>query len=150
MLQLNLQSLQEFWQNLTKNEITELCKGVHCVDLGESFPTNILLQNLASIQARTISVKFARSPRTDPPGGLHDGYHDQRAIHMCCSVQVLYKKAIGLAQRNVSCHQVQAARGRFARKVLAALLQEFLLRCDRSELHQDCLQCSHIGQIDAD
>ena len=32
------------------------CKGVHCVDLGESFPTSILiiyLQNLASIQPRT-------------------------------------------------------------------------------------------------
>ena len=32
-----------------KNEIREWCKGVHCVDLGESFPTSIL-QNLASIQ----------------------------------------------------------------------------------------------------
>ena len=42
-------------------EITELYKGVHCVDLGESFPTHILLQNLASIQPRTGPVKFARS-----------------------------------------------------------------------------------------
>ena len=41
---------------------------MHCVDLGESFPTHILLQNLASIQPRTGPVKFARSPRTDPPG----------------------------------------------------------------------------------
>ena len=39
----------------------------HCVDLGESFPTNIYLQNLASIQPRT-SLKFARSPCTDPSG----------------------------------------------------------------------------------
>ena len=31
----------------------ERCKGVHCVDLGESFPTSIFLQNLASIQPRT-------------------------------------------------------------------------------------------------
>ena len=30
-------------------EIRERCKGVHCVDLGESFPTSIYLQNLASI-----------------------------------------------------------------------------------------------------
>ena len=30
--------------------ISELCKGVHCVDLGESFQTHIYLQNLASIQ----------------------------------------------------------------------------------------------------
>ena len=49
-------------------EIREQCKGVHCVDLGESFPTSIYLQNLASIQPRTSPVKFARSPRTDPPG----------------------------------------------------------------------------------
>ena len=33
-----------------KFEIRDRCKGVHCVDLGESFPTDILLQNLASIQ----------------------------------------------------------------------------------------------------
>ena len=39
----------------------ELCKGVHCVDLGESFRTHIFLQNLASIQPRTSPVKFARS-----------------------------------------------------------------------------------------
>ena len=51
-----------------KIEIRERCKGVHCVDLGESFPTSIHLQNLASIQPRTSLVKFARSPRTDPPG----------------------------------------------------------------------------------
>ena len=38
----------------------ERCKGVHCVDLGESFPTHIFLQKLASIQPRTSPVKFAR------------------------------------------------------------------------------------------
>ena len=38
-----------------------ICKGVHCVDLGESFQTHIFLQNLASIQPRTSLVKFARS-----------------------------------------------------------------------------------------
>ena len=62
-----------FFKKLTKNEIAELfqklCKGVQCVDLGESFPTSIYLQYLASIQPRTSLVKFARSPRTDPPGG---------------------------------------------------------------------------------
>ena len=41
---------------------------MHCVDLGESFPTHILLQNLALVQPITIPAKFARSPRTDPPG----------------------------------------------------------------------------------
>ena len=42
-----------------KNVILELCKGVHRVDLGESFPTHIYLQNLASIQPRTSPLKFA-------------------------------------------------------------------------------------------
>ena len=35
------------------------CKGVHCIDLGESFQTHIYLQNLASIQPRTSRLKFA-------------------------------------------------------------------------------------------
>ena len=38
---------------------------MHCVDLGESFPMHIFLQNLASLQRRTSPVKFARSPCTD-------------------------------------------------------------------------------------
>ena len=41
--------------------ILELCKGVHCVDLGESFQTHIYLQILVSTQPRTSPVKFARS-----------------------------------------------------------------------------------------
>ena len=44
----------------------EQCKGVHCVDLGESFQTHVYLQNLASIQPRTSPVKFAAS--RDKPG----------------------------------------------------------------------------------
>ena len=63
------QNLQHFVKISTKNsaifkeniEIRERCKGVHCVDLGESFPTHIFLPNLASIQPRTSPVKFARS-----------------------------------------------------------------------------------------
>ena len=39
-------------------EIEERCKGVHCVDLGESFPTSIYLQKSASIQPRTSPSKF--------------------------------------------------------------------------------------------
>ena len=39
-----------------KIEIRERCKGVHCVDLGESFPTNIYLQNLVSIQPKTSPI----------------------------------------------------------------------------------------------
>ena len=44
-----------------KIEIRERCKGVHCVDLRESFPTNIHLQNLASIQPRMSLKKFVSS-----------------------------------------------------------------------------------------
>ena len=55
-------------KTVQRDSIPKRCKGVHCVDLGESFPTSISLQNLASIQPRTSLVKFARSPRTDPPG----------------------------------------------------------------------------------
>ena len=40
------------------DSIPKRCKGVHCVDLGESFPTHSFLQNLASIQQRTSPVKF--------------------------------------------------------------------------------------------
>ena len=61
---------RKVWQNssnfqIRKNVILELCKGVHCVDLGESFQTHIFLQDLASIQPRTSPFKFARSPRRD-------------------------------------------------------------------------------------
>ena len=35
-----------------KLEIRKRCKGVPCVDLGESFPTSVYLQILASIQPR--------------------------------------------------------------------------------------------------
>ena len=41
-----------------KIEIRERCKGVHCVGLGESFPTSIYLQNLALIQPRTSLFNF--------------------------------------------------------------------------------------------
>ena len=49
-----------------KIEMRERCKGVHCVDLGESFPTSLYLQNFVSIQPRTSRVKFAAS--RDKPG----------------------------------------------------------------------------------
>ena len=60
------QNLRNFGKKTAKNsaifnenfEIRERCKGVHCVDLGESFPTSIYLQNLASIQPRTSPLKF--------------------------------------------------------------------------------------------
>ena len=64
--------------NIDKIETAELCKGVHCVDLGESLQTHIYSQNLASIQPRTSSLKFARS--TDPFKAV---YHTakNRSVH---------------------------------------------------------------------
>ena len=47
--------------------VAELWKGVHCVDLGESFQTHIYLQNVASIKPRTSPVKFARSLAVQQP-----------------------------------------------------------------------------------
>ena len=44
----------------------ERCKGVHFVDLGETFPTHILLQNLASIQLRT-NLSSLPAPRVQIP-----------------------------------------------------------------------------------
>ena len=71
-----LANFAKFWKKTANNsaifnenfEIRDRGKGVHCVDLGESFPTHIYLQNLASVQPRTSPFKFDRSPRTDPPG----------------------------------------------------------------------------------
>ena len=67
---LNQQKIQQFLTKQLRLEKVQRCKGLHCVDLGASFPTitSIYLQNLASIKPRTSLVKFARSPRTDPPG----------------------------------------------------------------------------------
>ena len=47
--------------------ILEQCKGVYCVDLGESFQTHVYLQNLASIQPRTSPPKLGRGVS----GGRH-------------------------------------------------------------------------------
>ena len=52
--------LTEHFRNFLEKKVSlEQCKGVHCVDLGESFPTSIYLQNLVSIQPRMSPVKFA-------------------------------------------------------------------------------------------
>ena len=64
MLQNSAKLLATFWHKL---EIAELCRGVHCVDLGESFQTHIYLHNFVSIQPRTSPVKFAVSRDTQHP-----------------------------------------------------------------------------------
>ena len=45
-------------------------KHVNLVDLVKSFPTNILLQNLASIQKRTSPVKFAHLAEKSGKGSI--------------------------------------------------------------------------------
>ena len=62
--------------SIRKLSFSERFKGVHFVDLGESFPTSIYLQNLASIQPRRSLVKFARSPCKDRPGGASEAGPD--------------------------------------------------------------------------
>ena len=42
----------------TVQRIPKRCKGVHCVDLGESFQISIYLHNVSSIQPRTSLAKF--------------------------------------------------------------------------------------------
>ena len=45
-------------------------KHVNLVDLVKSFPTNVYLQNLASIQKRTSPVKFAHLAEKSGKGSL--------------------------------------------------------------------------------
>ena len=45
-------------------------KHVNLVDLVKSFPTNILLQNLASIQKRTSPIKFAHLAEKSEEGSI--------------------------------------------------------------------------------
>ena len=45
-------------------------KHVNLVDLVKSFPTNILLQNLASIQKRTSPLKFAHLAEKSEKGSI--------------------------------------------------------------------------------
>ena len=45
-------------------------KHVHLVDLVKSFPTNILLQDLASMQKRTSPLKFAHLSEKSEDGSI--------------------------------------------------------------------------------
>ena len=45
-------------------------KHVNLVDLAKSFPTNIFLQNLASIQKRTSPIKFAHLAEKSEKGSI--------------------------------------------------------------------------------
>ena len=77
--------LKKISQNFDRKiEIRKRCKGVHCVDLGESFPTNIYLQNLASIQPRTSPTKtIPDTPIPTPPPPLKPALNWQHSANVC-------------------------------------------------------------------
>ena len=60
-------SLTIFFWNI---EVWAVQKHVNLVDLVKSFPTNILLQNLASIQKRTSPIKFAHLAEKSGKGSI--------------------------------------------------------------------------------
>ena len=60
-------SLTEFWRNI---EVWAVQKHVNLVDLVKRFPTNIFLQNLASIQERTSPIKFAHLAEKSEKGSI--------------------------------------------------------------------------------
>ena len=109
---LNFNFLSNIWQNFAKkfvnfdqkNEIAELCKGVHCVDLGESFQTHIFLQNLASIQPRSSPVKFALERPTGRRVGAHGpsplpAGHALRGLAVCLARQARTSAGAGPSPR---------------------------------------------------
>ena len=49
---------------------SERCRHVNLVDLVKSFPTNIYLQNLASIQKRSSPIKFAHLAEKSGNGSI--------------------------------------------------------------------------------
>ena len=58
----------DFFSEILRSERCK--KHVNLVDLVKSFPTNIYLQNLASIQKRTSPVKFAHLAKKSGKGSI--------------------------------------------------------------------------------
>ena len=95
-----------------KIDIRERCKGVHCVDLGESCPTNIYLQNLAarscllaSIQPRTSPTKtIPDTPIPTPPPALKPTLEANQIDAMTfSSIKQFYLR---VQLRTANCHDV--------------------------------------------
>ena len=72
-------------------------KHVNLVDLVKSFPTNIFLQNLASIQKRTSPIKFAHLAEKSENGSISNlstkvaadaRVHEDRAAPLVLCVKV--------------------------------------------------------------
>ena len=98
--------------------ILEQCKGVHCVDLGESFQTNIYLQNLASIQPRTSPPKFraarAHIARARPPG---DPRRAQTPGELCASIRSSKVFRTGTYGKRIGCSSAREQRNLLASQV---------------------------------
>ena len=58
-----------FWRNFA-TEVWAVQKHTNLVDLVKSFPTNIFLQNLASMQKRTSPLKFAHLAEKSENGSI--------------------------------------------------------------------------------
>ena len=84
----------DFW--LKFFEIEERCKGVHCVDLGESFPTSIYLMKSASIQPRTSPSKF---------GGKFNSICIRLLGHCPSSFRGSKKPEVPIGRHNRKCHR---------------------------------------------
>ena len=63
-------------------------KHVNLVDLVKSFPTNIHLQNLASIQKRTSPVKFAHLAEKSGTGSISNLSTKVAELHEAVLVQL--------------------------------------------------------------
>ena len=76
-------------------------KHVNLVDLVKSFPTNILLQNLASIQKRTSSVKFAHLAEKSGKGSISNLSTKVAAAPPGCDIHIVWGRIanLGLGKR---------------------------------------------------
>jgi len=106
------QILRNFGEKTAKNsaifnenfEIRERCKGVHCVDLGESFPTSIYLQNLASIQPRTSPKKFGKTGKRDFE--ISFALTPVRAFEIEGQIYICADPRLGLARKNMPSYPI--------------------------------------------
>ena len=78
-------------------------KHVNLVDLVKSFPTNIYLQNLASIQKRTSPVKFAHLAEKSGKGSISN-----LSTKVLCTTDAALQRAVeevGLRRWNRNFHR---------------------------------------------
>ena len=91
-----------------------MCKGVHFVDLGESFQTHIFLENLASIQPRMSPVKFARPmPSSLPMGRVEVLPKQSRQLAAAREESELLEQNIALKDRQLDAKHEWVTIGRF-------------------------------------